>query len=77
MPQEGLHRPYWSTDDVQHRRVAVSQKMPVDATEPGFVRHRLEVLAQMLTVSLNLLQEPGSVRVLWGWWREDDPARRS
>jgi hypothetical protein len=47
MPQEGLHRPYWSTDDVQYRRVAVSQKMPVDATEPGFLRRRLEVLAQM------------------------------
>src|SRR5271156_5828847 len=46
MPQERLHRPYWRTHGIEHRRVAMSQKMPRDTRKPQFLRCGFQVLAQ-------------------------------
>ena len=46
MAYERLHRPYWRTYGIQHRRVAMSQKMPRDTRKPQLLCGRLQVLAQ-------------------------------
>ena len=34
MAQERLYRPYWRAHGIEHRRVAVPQKMPCDTKKP-------------------------------------------
>jgi len=46
MAQERLHRSYWRAHGIEHRRVAMSQKMPRGTRKPQLLCGRLQVLAQ-------------------------------